>query len=418
MTSSGPCSALVTRGQVAGMTSCVAHLPSAHSLTAVLQVDVGSGDDPPGREGLAHVCEHERAARATTLHPAAGVVLNGVTEAGWTRFTLTCATADWRVGIARLTALLDPEPLPEPALAREVDAVRIEMQRSWSRPALRLGPLMAAAALPGTDVGRLAATTPSTLAAVEHADVVDFVHRQYRAARCTVAVASAVPAVEIFEALRAGTARLSRSDTDACDATPGVEAAATPSRARGGAGGGWSEGFGRSATLVVTLARERPRGDEQLAGSALAHELVTGPRGVLDELLGLDGLHIDGAATLSGRRHDVTVLRCSRGAHADRAVGRLRRAVLRPDPEALPDEDRIRRAGTRARLVHGLQQQSPGGLTAQLVGWLTGTAPFPGTLVRPGAVSGAAVRSQAAALLAAIRLWLLEPGTDLPEELV
>jgi hypothetical protein len=201
-----------------GLEVVVETLAWARSCAASLVVGCGSRDDPPGREGTAHLVEHLRGLPRQT-GGAVGVPLLASTEAD-----RTCYDADGdpdALGplIARLYATVtDPAVPVSPAVFEgERQAVLLETRRMDQRPMLRVGPILAAAAAREPGLDAVARTTVESVCRVTPEDVESLVERAYQPRNARLFVAGP-PGI-----LPAVAATLGRDHPTAADPTLGAD---------------------------------------------------------------------------------------------------------------------------------------------------------------------------------------------------
>ncbi|MGW0068630.1 hypothetical protein ACWDUI_14325 [Streptosporangium sandarakinum] len=391
----------LTHVTVGGLEVCLATVPWARSFAAVLQVGSGCGADPGGLAGLAHLCEHERIAHAARLVPAAEVTVNGLTESGWTRFQCSADVTTWRSAVDRVLAMFDPGQLDNAGLAAETSAMLIEMERTGGRPALRLGPLMAAAALPGSDLARLGEASADTVHAIGHEDMKVFLDRHYRPGNARLIVASPVPADEIVTHLSAWDGPWRADGLPRADDPPG--AVASPAVAE------------LDGTWVVTLAVSRPATSQGVA-AAVAGKVTLDGDGLIERVSRRHGHRVTGAAVLHGGSHDLAVLSWGT-AQPSAAVLRDMRRLFDGDPEFSAGRERLERARHLAAVTHSFEHQTMSGLAGQLARWLNRTGPRPMSVDDFRSVPLRDIGESVAALLSAARLWHWDAGRPNPLEM-
>lgn len=198
----------------------------------------GSVDDPPGKEGLAHLVEHlafrARPGGGASLWNrslAAGVAFNAITTADSTDY-FAIGQPDQLGAMLRLEAdrLRDPlAGVDEATFARERQVVIREHQEVAAGADRRPLDWLAARALPGSPYAR--AATVESLARLTLDDAREFVRRHYRPADAILVVtgpedakAAAHRAVEIFGALAAGDGASRIPPTASTPARPNLDA--------------------------------------------------------------------------------------------------------------------------------------------------------------------------------------------------
>jgi coenzyme PQQ biosynthesis probable peptidase PqqF len=111
--------------------------PQATRAAALLQVDVGSHQEPDAWPGLAHLLEHllfagsrsfSGAQRLMSWLPAQGGRLNATTQGSSTAFFFECAPSQLAEALARLSDMLAAPLLAEEAIRQEISTLDAECQ--------------------------------------------------------------------------------------------------------------------------------------------------------------------------------------------------------------------------------------------------------------------------------------------------
>lgn len=381
--------------RVAGMTVTVVPMPSLRGVHARLAVAAGSGDDPPGAPGLAHLCEHERIAMAASTVPSEGLRLTGVTDAGVTRFSLAGAADEWPSAVDRMAALLARGSVPPDRLRAEINAVRVEL--SGLSASTRLGPLLAAAALPGSDVARLSEATVDSVGALSGQDVVAFLDAHYRAGHARLVVVGPVPPDEVFYRIDSAAAGLRSGSSSAASEPPTTSIAPVPEL---------------SGVVAATLVRAAAPGDDvALVAADIARAIVTEGSGLVEASTLRHGRRVTGAARLVGRRHDLSVLGWGRLDGDDPAVVELSRSDYELDDALIADARR------RTCVARSFDHQRASGLADQILSWSAGVAPGPAPVARWEDVPLDQIRDEVTRLLASLRVWRIVDGVPVGAEL-
>lgn len=217
-------------------------LPHMPDVMVSASYRAGSVDDPPGKEGLAHLVEHlayrARPGGGASLWNrslAAGVAFNAITRADSTDY--------WAIGqpdqlgaLLRLEAdrLRDPlAGVDEATFARERQVVIREYRERTDGDDGRQLDWLAARALPGSPYSR--AATAESLARLTLADAREFVRRHYRPADAILVVTgpedakvAAQRVLEVFAALATGDGASRIPPTGSTPARPDLAARVGP----------------------------------------------------------------------------------------------------------------------------------------------------------------------------------------------
>ena len=182
-------------------------------VNVVVRYDVGAIDDPPGKEGLAHLVEHlmfQQRPTGVTLASSLGqfaVSYDASTTLDATEYT-TEAPASRLKDVLMVEAMrlnLGCHTIPEDAFERErqvvINEVR-ERQRGGAGPVLRA--LTDAAYPAGHPYRRLVAGTEASVAALTLEDACGFIATHYVPQRASVIVSGPVTAQQLAQAVGAG----------------------------------------------------------------------------------------------------------------------------------------------------------------------------------------------------------------------
>ncbi|GGQ68029.1 insulinase family protein [Couchioplanes azureus] len=310
-------------------------LPWAHSLGATLVVGCGSRDDPPGREGTAHLAEHLQVL-ADPAGGTGGVPLLAVTDVDRTLFQGVGDPGDAGMLIRRLLDIGEGRcrPAGPDVFEGERHAVLLETRRMDHQPLLRLGPLLAAAAADEAGLDAIGRTTTDSVRRVAAADVAELIARGYSAADARLFLAGPPSVIGDVETVLGRCAPAVPSPDTARPAAVARRPAddAEPSRLPG-----------LGALVAVTLLR--PRNTPSLALDALLddHGPIAGP--VIAQ-----GWRPLGRATVEGRtqRVDIVVWRAGgTPATLDRRLARMAAGDWRAEVVAAANRLRARRAVAR-----------------------------------------------------------------------
>ena len=344
---------------VDGLKVIAAQLPYARSCVGVLSVPTGYADDPPGREGTAHLTEH---ICVVTAPHRDRVQMGARTEATATRYSARTTPSSAATLLAALTSPFDPKICPAALHESETRAVLTENARVRDQPQLQVASAVAALAAPTLDVAFRDTTTEHSIAAVTPDDVVAFRQRRYRPTGSVLCLVGPGDPDELLAQAHAAAAIL-----------PGGREPVHPGPARGPAEPCQSEGW-KDCFLWSTLTPPADGDDDQFA-RRLAVELLVGTGGLLDESGTAVGSRSTGYATLPGRHTDLHVVAWPAGAHTATLAAELTERAA----DRLESTGRAAVAGARARLRSRIafDQQSPGGLAAMLVRHALGQGPWP-----------------------------------------
>jgi predicted Zn-dependent peptidase len=197
-----------------GASACVDERPGTGLACLSIRIAGGSGDDPPGRSGLAHLFEHLLVTgtpsvgrdRYLSVVQDCGAQFRATTGASWTTFSTLCA-ADALPEILRLETDRFATTigfLTEPVVEREKQVVRRERaQRVDTAPygdALeRLFPMLYGR----SGYGRIPVGIDAEVAAITLGDCVDHFRTGYAGGRIAVALSGDVVTGEVADSLAA-----------------------------------------------------------------------------------------------------------------------------------------------------------------------------------------------------------------------
>ncbi len=184
-----------------GLTVLVEPMASLQAAVVGLWVKTGGRDDPPGKEGLAHLLEH-MTFKGTTRHSAAEIAqeidllgghLNAATTNEYT-FYYTEALAEGLPTALSLVEELVTLPRLDPGdLARERVVIHEEIRTIEDSPEDVAFQLLGEILWPGGHpLGQPVLGRPESVAALGPDDVGEFFHRQYTPARMALVVCGKV----------------------------------------------------------------------------------------------------------------------------------------------------------------------------------------------------------------------------------
>ncbi|HEX4951985.1 MAG TPA: pitrilysin family protein [Thermoanaerobaculia bacterium] len=349
-----------------GMTFLLFDQPEAVTLHAGWAVALGSGDDPPGLSGMAHLVEHMMFKGTATL--AAGELDRLYARAGGgtpNAFT----TADTTVYLASLPAeklelwfWLESDRLLRPAfpgLAEEIGVIRQEQAQILGNPTAALDEALDAAFFPGLPYRRSRFGAPGELEAVREEDLARFVAEGYAPERLTAVLVGPVEEARVLSLAERYFGRLPRRPP----AAPGREpsgavldegsgsAPATDSRAAGP----------RAERRLVLPASGPPRwvarwptvpsGHPDEAALDLVVTLLNGRSGRLQPALVAAGLAARASADLQSlRRGGWLAIRVEArpGVEAGRLEAAVAEVLARLASEEVPESELARARSTSA----------------------------------------------------------------------
>lgn len=191
-----------------GMRAVIYQMPHVDRFTVAVSYRAGSVDDPPGKEGLAHLAEH-LAFRARPGGAAAPRIWDRLVGSGWmwNAETTHDDTVYWEVGrgeglgqalqleASRMRDALASVSAEEFSQEREVVVAEYQ-QRFDTQASTAEFDWVCQAAFPGHPYGRLVSGTPESLARIALADVKAWAKQRYGPEGALLAVISPRPARE------------------------------------------------------------------------------------------------------------------------------------------------------------------------------------------------------------------------------
>jgi hypothetical protein len=270
----------------------------------------------------------------------------------------------------------------------------IEMERAVSSPALRLGPLMAAAVLPGTDLARLGDAREETVRAITGTDLDAFLDQHYRPSNARLIIASPVPAEDIVAHLSEWAAPVCDGPVVTSDSTLPTSDSASAAFTVDESAGAW----------VATLTVDRSAAAHGAEVSAIARRVAMDTRGPIERVSLRHGYRISGASVLRGSVHDLVILSWGAVEPSKAVLDDLHR-VFRQDPEfAVPEKD-LEVARRLTAVAHSFEHQTASGLAGQLARWLGKTGPRPMAAEQVEAVPLRDIHDSLTGLLRSAQLW-------------
>ncbi|HSK00167.1 MAG TPA: insulinase family protein, partial [Kofleriaceae bacterium] len=202
---------------------------TATEIQVTMQVGVGSIDDPPGREGLAHLVEHlmyqqvlEGESLFANLERHA-TSFNGATELEATTFTERAppASLDRFVALEAARLALRCETIDAETFAREREVVRNEL-RQKSQPLATAAAIHAGLFQPGHPY-RALRDSPDSVAAITREQACAFADAHYAPDNAVLVVSGNVTAGQVERAARRVFAALPRRPRPLRPALPPIE---------------------------------------------------------------------------------------------------------------------------------------------------------------------------------------------------
>ncbi len=332
-----------------GMTFLLFDQPEAVTVQAGWAVGVGSGDDPPGLSGMAHLVEHMMFKGTEAVGP--GELDRLYTRAGASTpnaFT----TADTTVYLVSLPAeklelwfWLESDRLLHPVfrgLEAEVGVIRQEQGQALGNPTAALDEAIDAAFFPGLPYRRSRFGAPGELEAVRDEDLAHFVAERYTADRLTAVLYGPLDEARVRSLAERYFGRLPRRPVGG----PGRE----PSAAGldGGSASAPEVGLGAERRLVLPAAGPPrwvarwptvPSGHPDEAALDLLVALLNGRSGRLQTALVSSGLAARASADLQSLRRGGWLsirLEARPGIEASRLEGAVAGVLQRLANEEIP----------------------------------------------------------------------------------
>ncbi|MEH6379709.1 insulinase family protein, partial [Streptomyces sp. KLMMK] len=168
--------------------------PGTPLAAVVLRVGVGSADEEPGEEGLAHVLEHMVVRCAMDGGRVGdGALVTARTGKEATVYSAVVRRADAVPAVAALGPVLGRLDVPREDLAAELTAIREERAQRSADPARRLQESLMGALWPGTRCAHPVLGDPRVVDALTPQRVRHFHHRWYRPAAAALVVVADEP---------------------------------------------------------------------------------------------------------------------------------------------------------------------------------------------------------------------------------
>ncbi len=192
-----------------GMFVITEKLPHFHSVTLGFAYRVGARDDPPGREGIAHLIEHmifkgTEELDAKTINIIAeshGAELNGFTDKEGTCFYARFPRDQSRVIVRLMRRILALPAFAEPELIKEKEVVREEIRAGDEDPESCALNLLFTALFGAGPLGRPAIGTFDSIDPISGGDLRQFYRSHYCADKGVVVAVGAVDHTELVELL-------------------------------------------------------------------------------------------------------------------------------------------------------------------------------------------------------------------------
>lgn len=189
------------------------------SFAIFIALRVGSRDDPPAANGIAHLLEH-LAFKGTSRRPTAadvardldrmGADFNAFTGREWMSFYVRCASEDAAVAIDVLFDMLLNSTLTSESIDREKSVVCEELRLNSTDLRARVDDLMHSVMFAGTGLASPVGGTVDDVRRIERTAVVQFVDKAFRADNVVVGLAGTFSprdedlAFSLLEAVLAG----------------------------------------------------------------------------------------------------------------------------------------------------------------------------------------------------------------------
>jgi len=165
-------------------------LPYLHSVTLGFAYRVGSRDDPPAKEGTAHLIEHMifkgtedlDSRRINIIAEAHGAELNGFTDKEGTCFYARFPADQINIIVDLMGKILSAPAFTEIELSKEKEVVREEIRAGEEDPETCVLNLLMQALYGSSPLGRPAIGTLDSITSITRDDLVRFYKNYYRAA--------------------------------------------------------------------------------------------------------------------------------------------------------------------------------------------------------------------------------------------
>ena len=198
--------------QVPGLpTLVVSHLPQARSISLLLLVRVGSRDDPPGLEGMAHLLEH-MLFQGTRRHPGAREVvtaldrvggdLNAETDRECTGLAAQVPAGHLELAVASLADLVEAPLLRSRDLAKERQVVKEEIAVYEDSPEDFVHDLLRRAAWSSHPLSHTELGDEESVSRIHTVQLRSFLHRHYVVESMVLSVAGRTEARAVLDAAR------------------------------------------------------------------------------------------------------------------------------------------------------------------------------------------------------------------------
>jgi hypothetical protein len=242
-----------------GLPLVVLPRPGAPVTALRLHVGAGSGDEAPGRRGVAHLIEH-LVVRCSMRGGrwGAGMPIAASTGRAHTAYHVVADPSDVAAAAGALLAAFAPLRVDGPALSGELRAIRPEVAERTGEPQWRLRESLFAALWRDTGYAHNPLGDLAELATVTAADLRDWHATRYRPDSSVLVVASGDPDRDAA-ALHAAAARPHHAPRAAAGPRPAPPPA-----------GSVVTVLGEPGRTLVGLARGGPSGGTPWAGRALA----------------------------------------------------------------------------------------------------------------------------------------------------
>jgi len=197
--------------QLTGGPLVVSHaIPSTQTVALGIFIDIGSRDETPQQEGIAHALEHMlfKGTKALDVHALSekldllGGNANAFTSRERTCFHLQVLHEDWQEGLGLLMDMLLEPALPEDEWQREREVIFSEMGMVDDAPDEWVYDQHMKAVFAGQSVGKPTLGSKEVLAALSAQDLRDYLQNNYCPPRLLIVASGRIKHDELLEAVQ------------------------------------------------------------------------------------------------------------------------------------------------------------------------------------------------------------------------
>lgn len=200
-----------TRSISNGMRAGFAHLPESECTAVSIHLPVGSRDDPPGKEGLAHFVEHmtfkgteARDARAISFDSEnAGASLDAYTSEDQTAYEARGDAETLPLLIDILSDMVWRSNFPEQEIDLEREVIAEEIVMYHENPGDHISDLLSRSLWGNHSLGQPISGSLESIQSIDRQTLLDFASRHHQREDIVIAVAGPHQAAEVIELLEA-----------------------------------------------------------------------------------------------------------------------------------------------------------------------------------------------------------------------